>query len=669
MSSRGPWSDGLNRPLIRTKVRPDRCTPGHVLWHHRHMGIRGSHALSDVLYRDILPRLSVEEAYPTVAFRWRQGRHWRGGCPLHGGEDPNFAVDTQTLSWTCFSHCGSGSYIAFLNGGESPRGERFVELIETLAERVGVTLDTRDVPPAVSAAVHRNGVLEAFTALAGETLMLPAGAGAVGYLHSRGFSEDPAALARIGFGAYPSPSMRAGLRAPARELDDFGLRDSRWSNRVLIPWWDGYGRITTIAARSLGDSEPRYLYLRNAPLPPFFRPRRSRASGHVTRVTLVEGMIDALLLAAHGVDGMLATGGTSVSDRHVHALVELGVRTVVLALDADDAGQAASRRLVGLLRDGAPAIRVQVVPIAAYRGTKDPAELLERDGADAITGFLDARLPYRVWEAGCVLQGLTPESPVSRRRDALVALIVLVDQAEGDERAADAEDIWQMATATLGYSEQVVRTSLGLPKDLPVRPAEARADQPTGPSRDPDRSMTAVADAVAGVLSAIGAPVRIAMLTHILRASHGPATQELITRHDLSRAASLVDHTFREDRDLVRSACEVDPRTEVNPLGFVRLIDISLGSPTNRLINGGRPWLPSEEAQLSRVWLDGVSLNEIAEHHRRSTGGIAARLAILGLTPDRDTARRLASAGASERLRVSADSPGPRLRQRRVRAT
>ena len=582
----------------RTKVPPEWHAPSHLLWHHRSMGIRGSHTLGDVLYRDIIPRLSVEEAYSAVTFRLRRGRYWRGACPLHGGEDANFAVDTQTLSWFCYSHCGTGSYLAFLNGGESPRGERFVELVETLAERVGVTLDTRDVPSSVSAAVHRNGVLEAFTALAGETLTLPGGAGAVAYLHSRGFSEDPAELAKLGFGAYPSPSLRAGLRVPAAELDEFGMRDPRWSNRILIPWRDEYGRITTISARSIDDSEPRYLYLRNAPLPPFFRPRRSRASGHATRVILVEGMIDALLLAAHGVDGVLATGGTSVSERHVGALVELGVQTVVLALDADEAGQAAAGRLAGLLRDGAPAIRVQVVPIAAYRGTKDPAELVERDGADAIVDFLDARLPYRVWEAGCILEGLAPASPVSRRRDALVALIALVDQAEDDERAADAEDIWQMATATLGYSAQVVRSSLGLSAEVPADSVAVSRDELVAPERDDQETLASVADASVETLATIGAPLRLTMLAHILRGSRGPMTQEIVTRYKLSRAGMLGDYTFGEVRDLVRTACSTDPRLDVDPSGPVHLVGQVVGQEPERISNGGRPWRPDEETRL-----------------------------------------------------------------------
>jgi len=100
---------------------------------------QGSRSLVDVLYEDIIPKLSIEDAYPSVSFEARRGRHWRGGCPLHGGDDPNFSVDTQTLSWTCFSHFGHGSFLAYLNGGETPRGPRFLEFVKVLAYRVGVS--------------------------------------------------------------------------------------------------------------------------------------------------------------------------------------------------------------------------------------------------------------------------------------------------------------------------------------------------------------------------------------------------------------------------------------------------------------------------------------------------------------------------------------------------
>src|SRR4051794_37453855 len=98
----------------------------------------GEPSLVERLYTEIIPRLGVEDVYADVDFRSRGGRYWRGACPLHHGEDANFSVDAQTLSWSCFSHCGHGSVVTFLNGGEVARGAPFVDHVRELARRAGV---------------------------------------------------------------------------------------------------------------------------------------------------------------------------------------------------------------------------------------------------------------------------------------------------------------------------------------------------------------------------------------------------------------------------------------------------------------------------------------------------------------------------------------------------
>ena len=93
----------------------------------------------EFFYKEVLPRLNAEAVYKNVQFVKKQGRYWRGTCPLHGGDNPTaFSVDTQTLGWTCFTYCGSGSVLAFLNGGQEPKGTLFIEMVRDLAERLGV---------------------------------------------------------------------------------------------------------------------------------------------------------------------------------------------------------------------------------------------------------------------------------------------------------------------------------------------------------------------------------------------------------------------------------------------------------------------------------------------------------------------------------------------------
>jgi DNA primase catalytic core len=426
------------------------------------MGISGSRTLVDVLYEDILPRLSVEDAYPDVSFTHNRGRYWQAGCPIHGGEDPNFSVDTQTLSWTCFSHCGHGSYLAFLNGGLAPRGQRFVELVELLAARVGIQLDGISRSNEQSAAARRQALLEGFCTLASKELGQPEGAHVVTYLAARGFPRDAAELARLGFGAHPSWGMRYQMHAEAGDLTSAGLDDKRWGGRLLIPWRDEHGRIATIAARTIGNDEPRYLYLQGAPLPAFFRADRFRARADETvPLVVVEGLIDALLMRAVGTGNVVATGGTSISERHVEWIVASGFGKVVLAFDADEPGVTATRRMIDLLRAKAPTIRIQAVPVSAFAWAKDPAELIARDGPSAARDLLASKLPWLVWEADRIVGDCTPGSPLGIRRDALDSLASLMTSAMGPDRDADLEDVSRIAIDRLGYSEAVVRHALG----------------------------------------------------------------------------------------------------------------------------------------------------------------------------------------------------------------
>ncbi len=732
--------------------------------------IQASRSLVDVLYEDIIPRLSVEDAYPSVSFVARRGRHWRGGCPLHGGDDPNFSVDTQTLSWTCFSHCGHGSFLAYLNGGETPRGQRFLELLNVLAYRVGVPVEpARGYSPAARAALQRSEILEAFVAVATESLAAPEASIALRYLASRGFPSDPDSLGRLGLAFYPPPDKIRLLRTPSSELAEAGLTDSRWRGRILIPWRDESGRVATIAARTIGAEVPRYLYLRDAPLPAFFGTRRRGSVQDRRRLVVVEGLIDALLMQMLGVEDVVAIGGTSISSRHVHAVTSAGVHTLILALDADAAGAAATDRFLVMLDRDARDLRVQVVPPGAFLGEKDPAALIERHGPVALEAFLDARLPRTLYEANRVLEEVTASSPIARRRDALDALVGIAARASGPERRADLEDVSGLAVSTLGYPAEVVREALGLPaapsdrqrsvvtEDTTDRAGARTTSAPVlgllravceGPLPDdaspaPDavvwaivdelgerlstllscrfgrsgraltltetaplisrpgqtpisrgrvrqleikalgrlrtrsrrerlgialppappkavrgdsanldgRSVGSVADAAVRTLEAIGSPISVSMITHILRASTGPVTREFIRRYGLPTAPSLTGHAFVLDLDLVRHACDVDPRIERSgtTAALAGIQPVSGPEPRNR----GAAWSEAEERQLRELWLTALSLEAIAERHGRSLGGIVARLVQLELVPDRETARQLAMADSAERLRLA----------------
>ena len=607
-----------------TKVRSEWHAPGVVLWHHRPMGFRVSDGLVDVLHQDIIPRLAVESAYPDVVFRYRHGRYWRGACPLHGGKDPNFSVDTETLSWSCFTHCGHGSYLAYRNGGEPPRGQRFVELVRELGDQVGVRVDTSPPSPEQAAAAQRHALLGAFADLAGEALSESVGAHVVRYLASRGFPDVPADLARLGFGAYPSREMLRALRASELDLAAAGLDSRAWMGRLLIPWRDEVGRVATIAARTTGDDEPRYLYLRGASRPPFFVPGRRLAAGAEGTPVVVEGLIDALLLRYAGVPKVLGTGGTAVGDQHTDWLVNRGIQSVVLVLDNDDAGRLATRRWIQLVRDRAPDLRVHAVPGEAFHGAKDPAELLEYEGLEASSGLLDARLPALAWLAADALRDCAPTSPIGRRRDALQVLIGIARTAAGPERLADLEDLVALCVAHLGYSDQAVREAFGIP---PMAPEP-------GPPVPHDDESTALADDVVRVVRAVGGCFALHRLAHTLRNSSGSVTRELVMAHAIEGLPSrhLRLKNWLDDRDAIRSACLADPRLGLVDGYWAVLADRpDNASDDGVLVNAGRSWTAEEDAMLRARWGSGLSVKALGRLHGRTDGAIRSRLMRLGL--------------------------------------
>lgn len=101
--------------------------------------------------RVVLPRLTPDDIYRGINWRYERGRHRRGPCPLHGGTGPNFAVDTEALSWRCFSECQAGGgpiqYLDRVNGGDGrPRGSRFRDLVHELANRASIDPNAPPIP-------------------------------------------------------------------------------------------------------------------------------------------------------------------------------------------------------------------------------------------------------------------------------------------------------------------------------------------------------------------------------------------------------------------------------------------------------------------------------------------------------------------------------------------
>ena len=165
------------------------------------------------------------------------------------------------------------------------------------------------------------------------------------------------------------------------------LADSRWPGRLCGAWRTEHGRIGTLWARTLDGetaAETRYLYLRGASrtnLPPYglsdvlAGPRDARRE-----LVLVEGFIDFHQLRARGFENVAALGGTSTNPRTFERLSQLGVETVTLCLDNDEAGRAATTRAVENSARAQRSPAVYVVSPERLGEAKDPDALRSESG-------------------------------------------------------------------------------------------------------------------------------------------------------------------------------------------------------------------------------------------------------------------------------------------------
>lgn len=282
----------------------------------------------------VLPHLTPEIVYTDVIFTKKSSRYWRGGCPLHGGKDPNFSVDTQTLRWVCFSHCGTGSVLDYVNGGKPARGRDFVEAVKYLAQLAGVPFPEREWDheklKQAEKRERRANLLESFLANAREELMSTGTHLAREYFLTRGFPES--CLQDLGFGFYTSPSnVKVKLQKCGFSEDEIyesgilGTKDKDkegWnalSGRIVGSFSRNYGRLQSIWAGYVNKKPPKggpppYITIGSKSIP--FGLDKARRLGR-KNLLLVEGPLKALLPYSMGLDEPfpIASGGDLTTEQ------------------------------------------------------------------------------------------------------------------------------------------------------------------------------------------------------------------------------------------------------------------------------------------------------------------------------------------------------------------
>jgi len=347
---------------------------------------------------DLIDRADIAEVVGRRVQLKKAGREFKACCPFHDEKTPSFTVSPGKGFYHCFGCGAHGTAIGFLMEFDHMS---FVEAVENLASSMGV-----DVPRSESDKPARR-YDELFSLMDSvarhwQSTMKDAPA-AVEYLKKRVI--DGATAKRFGIGYAPDgwsnvldkfgQSTEATERLLATGLiirKDNGQHYDRFRDRIMFPIRDTRGRTIGFGGRTLGDGEPKYL---NSPETVLFHKGRElyglfearQALRNIEQLVVVEGYMDVVALARHGIDFAVATLGTATTSEHLNHLFRL-TENVIFCFDGDRAGKAAAWRA---LENALPQIREgrQIRFVLLPEGY-DPDSFVNEAGADGFVNAVDS---------------------------------------------------------------------------------------------------------------------------------------------------------------------------------------------------------------------------------------------------------------------------------------
>ena len=367
----------------------------------------------------------------------RVGQRWSGLCPFHSEKSASFSVNPTDGLYHCFGCKASGDAITFLREKEQLD---FVGAVEMLANRAGITLryTEREEGEGRKRQSHLLELTEKAAVWYHERLRTsPDAKEARAYLRGRGFDADEVAHYRIGWAPDGWDVMTRSLKLSRADLEGSGLGMENKAGRlqdffrarVLFPIMDERSRVIGFGGRKLPGAEgAKYQNSRDSEL--YHKSKalyalnwaKADAVNH-GEIVICEGYTDVIGFARAGIPRAVATCGTALTEEHVTMLKRF-TRRLVLAYDADEAGQAAADRVYAWERTHD--IEVAVVELPAG---SDPDELA-RTSPETLHQAVGSARPFLAFRVDRVLSAADLRTPESRAKAADAALEVVAEHPD-----------------------------------------------------------------------------------------------------------------------------------------------------------------------------------------------------------------------------------------------
>ena len=372
----------------------------------------------------------------------RTGRSQVGLCPFHSERSPSFSVNDETGRYMCFGCGAKGDVFTFVQQMEHLD---FVGSVERIASKAGIEL--RYTSGAGNGERKHRKELQALMERAvdwyhARLLESPDGRAAREYLRDRGLAGDVARSFRLGWAPDEWDALSSSLGATPAMLAEVGLgfvnkagrlQDS-FRARVMFPIFDENGAAVAFGGRILPGSTDPAKYKNSTETPVYIKSRTlyglNWAKGNVVkedRVIVCEGYTDVIGFHRSGLATAVATCGTALTEDHVK-LMKRYARNVVLAFDADAAGQGATDKFYAWEK------KYDIsVSVAQFPAGKDPGELASSD-PEALTRAINDAMPFLGFRLKRLFDANPLRSPESRARLAGKAMELVNEHPDSNVR-------------------------------------------------------------------------------------------------------------------------------------------------------------------------------------------------------------------------------------------
>ncbi len=351
--------------------------------------------------QELLHRVDVVDLIDGYVPLKKAGANFAACCPFHNEKSPSFTVSPSKQFYHCFGCGAHGTAIGFLM---EYSGLGFIDAIRELSSRVGL-----QVPEDEGRRPHDGPKITALTEIMARAAkyyyeQLKRSAKAIDYLKGRGVSGEIAQKFGIGYAPEGWQNLEAVFEDYAgAELQTAGLviRNEqgrlydRFRDRVMFPIMNQKGEMIAFGGRVLGDGEPKYL---NSPETPLFEkgrevfglPQARAALRDRNTAIVVEGYMDVVALAQHGVGNAVATLGTATTATHVQKLLRQ-VDRIVYCFDGDNAGRKAAWRALENSLEALP--EQKSIGFVFLPDTEDPDSFVRRHGTEAFDRLIAQATP------------------------------------------------------------------------------------------------------------------------------------------------------------------------------------------------------------------------------------------------------------------------------------